>query len=171
MSSYMCSPCPRSIHSAKRSNQEKAAPMMAVRASHGLHTPLAPKSGIVRNSLRSDSGRFFFRFRHQRRVAIDGDHVKNNSYSTCNGNGNGNGNCNCRYAERQTPRRLSRHERPVHPHTAWRAAAERHNVRTAYWPVPTRSATCWCQPAPSAARPPPCAMPATHAGRSPQAPR
>ena len=61
--------------------------MMAVRASHGLHTSLAPKSGSVRNSLRSDSGRFFFRFRHQRRVAIDGDHVKNN----CNGNGNGHG--------------------------------------------------------------------------------
>ena len=26
--------------------------MMAVRASHGLHTPLVPKSGSVRNSLR-----------------------------------------------------------------------------------------------------------------------
>ena len=61
--------------------------MMAVRASHGLHTSLAPKSGSVGNSLRSDSRRFFIRFRHQRRVAIDGDHVKNN----CNGNGNGNG--------------------------------------------------------------------------------
>ena len=63
--------------------------MMAVRASHGLHTPLAPKSGSVRNSLRSDSGRFFFRFRHQRRVAIDGDHVKSN------GQCNGNGHCRC----------------------------------------------------------------------------
>ena len=73
--------------------------MMAVRASHGLHTSLAPKSGSVRNSLRSDSGRFFFRFRHQRRVAIDGDHVKNNSH--CTGNGNCHVNGNGRYAERQ----------------------------------------------------------------------
>src|SRR5436190_23457943 len=39
----------------------------------GLPTPLAPKSGSVRNSLRSDSGRFFIRFRHQRRGAINGD--------------------------------------------------------------------------------------------------
>ena len=75
--------------------------MMAVRASHGLHTPLAPKSGSVRNSLRSDSGRFFFRFRHQRRVAIDGDHVKNNGHCTSNGNSHVKGNSNCRYAERQ----------------------------------------------------------------------
>ena len=67
--------------------------MMAVRASHGLHTPLAPKSGSVGNSLRSDSRRFFIRFRHQRRVAIDGDHVKNNRH--CKGKSNGNGNCNC----------------------------------------------------------------------------
>ena len=86
---------------AKRSNQEKATPMMAVRASHGLHTPLAPKSGSVGNSLRSDSRRFFIRFRHQRRVAIDGDHVKNN--------GNGNG----RYAERQGQRQLSPRDTPV----------------------------------------------------------
>ena len=63
--------------------------MMAVPAARGLHTPLAPKSGSVRNSLRSDSGRFFIRFRHQRRVAIDGD-----PHSNCNCNGNGNGNCN-----------------------------------------------------------------------------
>src|SRR5215207_8882403 len=85
---------------AKRSNQEKATPMMAVRASHGLHTPLAPKSGSVGNSLRSDSRRFFIRFRHQRRVAIDGDHVKSNGNFTSNGNGNGNGRC----AERQGQR-------------------------------------------------------------------
>ena len=57
---------------AKRSNQEKATPEMAVRL-RGLPTPLAPKSGSVRNSLRSDSGRFFIRFRHQRRGAINGD--------------------------------------------------------------------------------------------------
>ena len=73
--------------------------MMAVRAAHGLHTSPAPKSGSVRNSLRSDSGRFFIRFRRRRRVAIDGDpQVKSNG----NGNGNcrcaGNGNCNCRCA-------------------------------------------------------------------------
>ena len=62
--------------------------MMAVRAAHGLHTSPAPKSGSVRNSLRSDSGRFFIRFRLRRRVAIDGDpQVKSNG----NGNGNGNG--------------------------------------------------------------------------------
>src|SRR5205085_3543408 len=36
----------------------------------GLHTPPAPKSGSVRTSLRSNSGRFFIRFRHWRRVAI-----------------------------------------------------------------------------------------------------
>ena len=46
--------------------------MMAPRL-RGVHTPPAPKSGSVRNSLRSDSGRFFIRFRHWRRVAIDGD--------------------------------------------------------------------------------------------------
>ena len=75
---------------AKRSNQEKATPMMAVRAARGLHTPPAPKSGSVRNSLRSDNGRFFIRFRRRQRVAIDGDpHVKSN----VNGNVNGNGRC------------------------------------------------------------------------------
>ena len=58
---------------AKRSNQEKATPMMAVPAARGLHTPLAPKSGSVGNSLRSDSRRFFIRFRHQRRGVINGD--------------------------------------------------------------------------------------------------
>ena len=42
----------------------------------GLHTPPAPKSGSVRNSLRSDSGRFFIRFRHQRRGAINGDSLQ-----------------------------------------------------------------------------------------------
>ena len=68
--------------------------MMAVRASHGLHTPLAPKSGSVGNSLRSDSRRFFIRFRHQRRVAIDGVHVKNNSNGHRNGNCQGNGHRN-----------------------------------------------------------------------------
>ena len=73
---------------AKRSNQEKATPMMAVRASHGLHTSPAPKSGSVRNSLRSDSGRFFIRFRHQRRGAINGD-------PHCNGNRNRNRNSRC----------------------------------------------------------------------------
>ncbi|WP_283443731.1 hypothetical protein [Noviherbaspirillum suwonense] len=36
----------------------------------GLHAPPAPETGSVRNSLRSDSGRFFIRFRHWRRVAI-----------------------------------------------------------------------------------------------------
>jgi hypothetical protein len=36
---------PREV--TKRSNQEKATPMMAVRAAHGLHTSLAPKSGSV----------------------------------------------------------------------------------------------------------------------------
>ena len=78
--------------------------MMAVRASHGLHTPLAPKSGSVGNSLRSDSRRFFIRFRHQRRVAIDGDHVKSNGHCTSNGHVKSNGNGNCRYAERQKQR-------------------------------------------------------------------
>jgi hypothetical protein len=39
----------------------------------GLHAPPAPETGSVGNSLRSDSRRFFFRFRHWRRVAIDGD--------------------------------------------------------------------------------------------------
>ncbi|MDB5760745.1 MAG: hypothetical protein JWM30_4034, partial [Burkholderia sp.] len=39
---------------------------------------------------RPGSRRFFIRFRHQRRVAIDGDHVK----SRCNGNGHGNGHGN-----------------------------------------------------------------------------
>ena len=68
--------------------------MMAVRASHGLHTPLAPKSGSVGNSLRSDSRRFFIRFRHQRRVAIDGDHVKGNGTSNCHGNGKAKGHGN-----------------------------------------------------------------------------
>jgi len=58
---------------AKRSKQEKATPMMAVRASHGLHTPPGLKSRIVRNSLRSVSGCFFIRFRHWRRGAINGD--------------------------------------------------------------------------------------------------
>jgi hypothetical protein len=66
--------------------------MMAVRASHGLHTPLAPKSGSVRNSLRSDSGRFFIRFRHQRRVALDGDpNCNGNGHFTSHGNGNSHG--------------------------------------------------------------------------------
>ena len=87
-----------SLAFAKRSNQEKATPMMAVRAARGLHTLPAPKSGSVRNSLRSDNGRFFIRFRRQRRVAIDGDpQVKNNG----NGNGNGNGRC----AGHPTPQR------------------------------------------------------------------
>jgi hypothetical protein len=36
-------------------------------------TPLVPKSGSVGNSLRSDSRRFFIRFRHQRRGVINGD--------------------------------------------------------------------------------------------------
>ena len=36
----------------------------------GLHAPPVPETGSVRNSLRSDSGRFFFRFRHWRRVAV-----------------------------------------------------------------------------------------------------
>jgi hypothetical protein len=48
---------------------------MAVRL-RGLPTPLAPKSGSVRNSLRSDSGRFFIRFRCQRRGAINGDSLQ-----------------------------------------------------------------------------------------------
>jgi hypothetical protein len=63
--------------------------MMAPRASHGVHAPPAPETGSVGNSLRSDSRRFFFRFRHWRRVAIDGVHVK--SRVKCNGNGN----CRC----------------------------------------------------------------------------
>jgi hypothetical protein len=36
----------------------------------GVHAPPVPETGSVRNSLRSDSGRFFIRFRHWRRVAI-----------------------------------------------------------------------------------------------------
>ena len=43
---------------------------MAVRASHGLHAPPGTETGSVRNSLRSDSGRFFIRFSPWRRVAI-----------------------------------------------------------------------------------------------------
>jgi hypothetical protein len=42
----------------------------------GLHAPPAPETGSVGNSLRSDSRRFFFRFRHWRRVAIDGESQK-----------------------------------------------------------------------------------------------
>ena len=85
---------------------------MAPCASLRVHAPPAPETGSVRNSLRSDNGRFFIRFRHWRRVALDGDpQVKNNSNSNgngncrcagkgkgngnCNGNGNGNGNCRC----------------------------------------------------------------------------
>ena len=65
---------------------------------YGATSPV-PKSGSVRNSLRSDNGRFFIRFRHWRRVALDGDpQVKSN----CNGNGSfkseRNCNCNCRCA-------------------------------------------------------------------------
>src|SRR5436190_2338015 len=39
----------------------------------GLPASPAPETGSVRNSLRSDSGRFFIRFRHWRRGAINGD--------------------------------------------------------------------------------------------------
>jgi hypothetical protein len=58
---------------AKRSNQEKATPDMSPFASLRVPTPPAPKSGSVGNSLRSDSRRFFIRFRHRRRGAINGD--------------------------------------------------------------------------------------------------
>src|SRR5881628_3239912 len=76
-------------------------------------TSLAPKSGSVGNSLRSDSRRFFIRFRHQRRVAIDGVHVKYNdngnftSKCKCKCKCKCYGNCNWRYAERQGQRQLS----------------------------------------------------------------
>jgi hypothetical protein len=58
---------------AKRSNQEKATPDMSPFASLRVPTPPAPKSGSVGNSLRSDSRRFFIRFRHRRRGSINGD--------------------------------------------------------------------------------------------------
>ena len=80
--------------------------MMAVPAARGLHTPLAPKSGSVGNSLRSDSRRFFIRFRHQRRVALDGDPRQKPrqrqlqlqlqlQLSLRGANGNGYSNCRC----------------------------------------------------------------------------
>ena len=68
---------------------------MAPCAQRRVHAPPAPETGSVRNSLRSDNGRFFIRFRRWRRVALDGDpQVKSNSNGNGNGNRNGNGNGN-----------------------------------------------------------------------------
>jgi hypothetical protein len=85
---------------AKRSNQEKATPKMAVRL-RGLPTPLAPKSGSVCNSLRSNSRRFLSDFGTSDVAPSTGIHVKSNGNvksdgnvkSSVKGSGNGNGRC------------------------------------------------------------------------------
>ena len=94
---------------AKRSNQEKATPEMAVRCAD---CPRRWHRNREASETRfADSGRFFIRFRHQRRVAINGD-------PHCNGNGNGNRNGRC--AELQataTVAARSLFDQPVRPNT------------------------------------------------------
>jgi hypothetical protein len=55
---------------ARKGDPDDGAPL------RGVHAPPAPETGSIGNSLRSDSRRFFFRFRHWRRVAIDGESQK-----------------------------------------------------------------------------------------------
>ena len=70
---------------AKRSNQEKATPKMAVRYADSPRRRHRNREASELASLRQPT--LLIRFRHWRRVAIDGDPNGNGS-----GNGNGNGN-------------------------------------------------------------------------------
>src|SRR6478672_309895 len=94
MSSYMCSPCPRSIHVAKRSRQEKATLRWrsATRTAHAASTEIGKRPKLA--SLR------------QRTLLYPISALATCRHLTgfnCNGNfkSNGNRNRNCRYAERQ----------------------------------------------------------------------
>ena len=70
---------------------KKATPMMAVRCADCARRQHRNREASELAALKQPT--LLIRFRHWRRVAIDGDPNGNFNF-TSNGNGNGNGNCN-----------------------------------------------------------------------------
>src|SRR5579875_3247795 len=86
MSSYTCSLCPRSVHFAKRSNQEKATPEIAPRCA-GSPCRRCPERGAAKLAT--------LRFAQTDAAPFPAPGIAGTAQSTgvkSNGNGNGNGN-------------------------------------------------------------------------------
>src|SRR6478672_10195786 len=122
MSSYMCSPCPRSIHVAKRSRQEKATLRWrsATRTAHAASTEIGkrPKLATLRQRTLLYPISALATCRH-----LTGFHCNGNGHftSNCHGHGHGhvnvndNRNCRCAEPQRQRQSRCAERQGQLYP--------------------------------------------------------